>query len=244
MKKILIVIGMHRSGTSALAGILKNSGVHFPDSSDFNRFNKKGNQEAKFINEFHDIQLINNNSSWDSPPTEETLSFDNDSASDLLDRLFSGGENIIGVKDPRMLLFINQWANIFKTKDVEPIFIATFRNPNDVAASLFKRDKFEQDKSFKVWQSYNKKLCEFSTTNSFPIICYSTPINFYLSEVGRTISNLNKIYELDLDPRAGLHFFANDLKNNSSDVIPDQCISIWNELLDRRFNFHEESISC
>ena len=49
MNEGVIILGMHRSGTSCLTGCLKEYGLHLGDVSESNKHNKKGNQENKEV---------------------------------------------------------------------------------------------------------------------------------------------------------------------------------------------------
>src|SRR5918992_1057883 len=53
-KGIVAVLGMHRSGTSAIAGMLADHGVELGPVSEQNRFNPRGNREIRELNRLHD----------------------------------------------------------------------------------------------------------------------------------------------------------------------------------------------
>ena len=44
--KPLLILGMHRSGTSCLAGMLRDAGVFMGEVSEANAYNRKGNLEG------------------------------------------------------------------------------------------------------------------------------------------------------------------------------------------------------
>src|SRR3954452_7525745 len=62
------VLGMHRSGTSAVAGMLADHGVEFGPVSERNRFNPRGNREIQELNRLHDRVLEGSGGSWWQPP--------------------------------------------------------------------------------------------------------------------------------------------------------------------------------
>ena len=112
-KQAVIVLGMHRSGTSLLAGICNFLGADLgaeliPAAED----NPRGFWENREVVEFHDEVLKKLNRNWDSVlpvPKDWWQSADfvaeENRLSGLLDRLFSTDE-IWAVKDPRLCLLL------------------------------------------------------------------------------------------------------------------------------------------
>src|SRR5579863_9360624 len=67
----ICVLGMHRSGTSCLTGLLEDAGVYLGGVSKKNPYNLKGNQENLQIMKLHDEVLSENGGRWDNPPRAE-----------------------------------------------------------------------------------------------------------------------------------------------------------------------------
>ena len=67
-KGVVAVLGMHRSGTSAVAGMLADHGVELGPVSEQNRFNPRGNREIRELNRLHDRVLERSGGSWWEPP--------------------------------------------------------------------------------------------------------------------------------------------------------------------------------
>ena len=68
--KPIIILGMHRSGTSCLAGTLEQAGVCLGKVSTNNQFNKKGNREHSDVMQLNNDLLQFNHGSWDKPPNQ------------------------------------------------------------------------------------------------------------------------------------------------------------------------------
>ena len=68
-KGIVAVLGMHRSGTSAIAGMLADHGVELGPVSQQNRFNPRGNREIRELNRLHDRILERSGGAWWDPPS-------------------------------------------------------------------------------------------------------------------------------------------------------------------------------
>lgn len=161
MIKPLVVIGMHRSGTSALSGELANLGVFMGKTlyKAQKGVNEKGFFENKKLVELNDKILDDLISSWDDPCAlisckKETSSLLTDEAVSLIHSEYSKFD-VWGMKDPRVTILLRFWKKIFKLSRLTPNFILMLRNPFEVADSLKKRDCFSLDKSLMLWLNYN-----------------------------------------------------------------------------------------
>src|SRR2546423_1035704 len=109
-KTLVAILGMHRSGTSAVAGTLTDHGIDFGGVRTKNRFNPRGNREIPELNELHDGVLEQSGGSWWQPPARVRVR-----AADLRRRneiLATIPGQTIGVKDPRMLVCRELWADL------------------------------------------------------------------------------------------------------------------------------------
>jgi hypothetical protein len=146
----VIIIGMHRSGTSLLSRSLEELGVFFG-------YEKDGNNESLLFQNINEWLLRQANATWDNPYCFKFV--DDEFATTLSDALacFMKGEhrknflgpdyanrfdNIVkidfpwGWKDPRNTFTIKIWRKIFPEAKV----IHIYRNPIDVANSLQRRE--------------------------------------------------------------------------------------------------------
>jgi hypothetical protein len=62
------VLGMHRSGTSSLAGSLEEAGLHLGEVVTQAQHNRKGNRESLAVRDLNDRLLDHNDGAWDRPP--------------------------------------------------------------------------------------------------------------------------------------------------------------------------------
>jgi GT2 family glycosyltransferase len=140
----LLVLGMHRSGTSALAGVLHHLGVALgdrlmPASPD----NPRGYWEHADIVAAHQALMARHGVAWDDlRPMPAALGRDRDAAAaigDLLRRDFAG-VRLWGVKDPRLCRLMPLWSPLLETLGVAPRHLLVVRHPAEIAASLQKRD--------------------------------------------------------------------------------------------------------
>lgn len=151
MSSPLIILGMHRSGTSLLAGILEKCGI-------FMGVRKDDNNESIFFQRLNEWLLRQANASWDNPYNFKFVdSYFKEYCKKVLITHLRGLRRIEylglksflkyrdvrdldfpwGWKDPRNTFTIELWKDIFPEAKV----LHVYRNPVDVAASLRKREE-------------------------------------------------------------------------------------------------------
>lgn len=166
---ILIVTGMHRSGTSLMASLLQAAGLNIgQDLLEANEGNPVGYFEnVDFLN-FHETVLDAsglNRYGWSTSPIDEPPAYYFDQARDLIARNASK-TGAWGWKEPRTVLFLNFWRRLLP----EAKYVFTYRAPWEVLDSLYRRGDpiFHHHPEFalKVWMSYNQVILDFCQTFS------------------------------------------------------------------------------
>lgn len=161
-KKAIIILGMHRSGTSALTGVLSMLGADpgpslMPAHAEVN---SKGFWEHDDIVAIHDRLLEALGSFWHDEralPENWWLSpivvpFRRELAS-VLRRDFDQSPLWI-LKDPRLCRLLPLWLEIFHELGCMPHFVICLRNPFEVVRSLERRDGFSEAKSCLLWLNH------------------------------------------------------------------------------------------
>jgi hypothetical protein len=154
-----MVIGMHRSGTSALTGALHRLGVAVgSDISEAPDGNVAGYYEHQGILAIQEDLLAACGSSWDDVAprpwpeaghSEAITSFQS-SLSALLAAEFADAP-LWAVKDPRLCRTLPLWLPVLDQLQVRPHVILAHRPLGEVAASLARRNEFSFDKSALLW---------------------------------------------------------------------------------------------
>ena len=158
IKRIVVVLGMHRSGTSALARGLKVLGVDLGDNFLPPRpDNEKGFWEDVDINTLNIDFLRAIGHDWHTlvpimpcEIPESILDKFKLRAVEILRHKLSN-TNCFGFKDPRLPRLLFFWNEVLEHLDVNINYIIVNRNPLSVAQSLAKRDGFELIKSYFLW---------------------------------------------------------------------------------------------
>ncbi len=158
-KVCLVILGMHRSGTSALAGVLYHLGVDFgrdllPPAAD----NPKGFFENnRIVYQINDRLLHRLNSAWDDqfplPDNwwqQEFIVEYRQRAVEILETEF-GKNALFAIKDPRLCVLLPFWQQVFNESMITPYYLLVVRHPSEIAASLAQRDGFSYEKSAVLW---------------------------------------------------------------------------------------------
>jgi hypothetical protein len=200
-KQIVCILGMHRSGTSALTGSLQKCGLELGKHHTWNPHNKRGNRENQDIVDLHDAILNANNGAWDNPP--KLAPWDNTHIERAKELLAEYAEiPCWGFKDPRALIALDQWKILIP--DIK--FVGIFRHPMAVATSLNKRGNMPIKQGLELWYQYNCRLLEEKKNNAFPLLCFDwseqelhDKLNTVANELGLgDISQDDKFYTQDL----------------------------------------------
>lgn len=162
----LVVLGMHRSGTSLLTRLLNLCGAYFgPDSmhTGHNEENPKGFWERKDVRALNDLVLKAQQADWDRP-----VRFDPKQLSPETRDAFESGatrlaaefqDHLVAViKEPRMGLTYPLWHAHFS----RPVFVWIHRHPLEIAASLLKRNQFPHAYGLALWEWYTQKMLQAS----------------------------------------------------------------------------------
>ena len=161
MKKCLIVLGMHRSGTSAFTGILDLLGVNLGTKMlETQPDNPTGFFENKYVVLANDCILETLNSSWDDtyPLPHDWLGRFEGSQLQVDIRSFLRtdivDDQLYALKDPRLCRLLPLWLPLLSAEDVFPHFSIIIRNPLEIAESLSLRNGFSTEKSLVLWMQY------------------------------------------------------------------------------------------
>lgn len=155
----ILVIGMHRSGTSAITRTLNLLGAKLPGNilEASPTENPTGFWESQDILDCHERFLAAIGSLWHDPlplpaSAYEGLAADQcrDELVKILRRDFQQTSTFV-VKDPRICRLLPLWDKVLSVVDTRPIAVIPFRHPLSVARSLRRRNQFSDAKSLALW---------------------------------------------------------------------------------------------
>ena len=172
----IFVLGMHRSGTSAVARILNLMGVYFGGeqvSTGRSDQNMKGFWERRDVRDLNDDVLFSSRCDWDcvadfdlNALPAETKSAYVDAAADIV--LNMDAHRPWFIKEPRLCLLFPIWRQALEN----PFCIHVLRNPLEVAHSLRTRNGIPIRTGLALWEIYSLHALNASTGLRRVFVCY------------------------------------------------------------------------
>ena len=161
--RIVLILGMHRSGTSMLARLLAGEGLPL-GATLLNRGrpdNVHGYWEQAEIVHIHEALLDGLDRTWHGPngwrPLPEGWLAGRETRmakrrlATIVKREVTEAGGLWGFKDPRTLCFLPLWQEIIAELALDPVFILATRTPAAVAASLMRRNHVRRDGAETLW---------------------------------------------------------------------------------------------
>ena len=167
----IIVLGMHRSGTSLTAELVCRWGAYGSerDLVPPSQWNARGYWEYAPLVRFNDRLLQGVDSKWNVPPSEDGASAlarlarkgaYRKEALQLLDKMRSAGRTWFW-KDPRLSILLPFWRRLWK----DVTYVIVVRDPLDIALSLRARDHLPISASLLLWQRYMVEILRWTRTH-------------------------------------------------------------------------------
>ncbi|MEM1412165.1 MAG: sulfotransferase family protein [Pseudomonadota bacterium] len=225
-KRVIAILGMHRSGTSCLTGSLQQAGLFLGDHHAWNPYNLKGNRENQGFVDLNDAVLAANGASWDHPP--DPVSWPGELQVRAQDLLRAHADHpVFGFKDPRTLLVLEGWKTL--VPDLE--LIGIFRHPCAVAESLRRRSRKPALESMALWTTYNRILLRAWERSPFPLLCFDDDEATFKAAIRHASQFLSLPGNTDDED-----FYSEDLKraHTASDTVTRQTQHLYDQLRTRR----------
>ena len=176
--RLVVVLGMHRSGTSAVAGALVAAGAWAGEPDELmpsHPENAFGYFERLSTAAALDALLLELGGTWSSPPLDNlhasTLRPHRGTIqrliSDVVARAPAGALPL--VKDPRLTLFASELATFLG--DPAKVILCV-RHPIEVARSLLARDSIPLQIGLALWESYNVAVCSGFAGRAVQVVGY------------------------------------------------------------------------
>jgi hypothetical protein len=160
----VLVVGMHRSGTSAITGALGAVGMHLVATDDRVEWLESNPEHWESLSlVLHNADLLARlGGAWDGPPEMDKGWERSPEIADLVDPTAllvaaypEPGPKVF--KDPRLSLLLPYWRNLLP----DPIAaVLVWRSPTGVARSLEKRDGMPLVEGIALWERYNRQAIE------------------------------------------------------------------------------------
>jgi hypothetical protein len=157
--RAVLVVGMHRSGTSALTRVISLLGADLPSRlmPANEGINDTGFWESDDIYRLHEQMLASAGSAWDDVSPLRHAWFDSDAAAMFRGRMLAvlrrdfEGSSLLVLKDPRFCRLLPFWTTVLQEFGAEPLCALMLRNPLEVAASLKRTHGLQTSRSLLLW---------------------------------------------------------------------------------------------
>jgi hypothetical protein len=243
-----LILGMHRSGTSALAGALEAMGFSVGPDEDImpaDIGNPEGYFELWSVVRADDDLLAHFGGRWDSPPdfalewTEDVAAKEFVTAMRAhLTELF-GGERFL-LKDPRMSLVLPLWRQVTEDRSSAIVIV---RDPVEVATSLHRRNGLPMMTGLALWAAYNRSMFRDLRGARVHVCAYTdlveNPVEV-LTDIAASLRSWGEVPD-DLDLTKALASIRPELRRSTSrdgesasDVLPIEIGELMKLALDQR----------
>ena len=231
-KQALVIVGMHRSGTSASTGALQCLGVHLGGKlySGHKDINEKGYFEHYDIADANDEVLLKLGASWDDILLKkdnwwklEELAPYADKIRRYIRRDFSMSM-LWAVKDPRVCRLLPWWLDILASEQVIPHFIFVVRSPSAVHRSLERRDGFSREKSYQLWSLHYLEAERWSRGYSRIFVSFDHFLEQPKAVLQQIEQELGIIYPIPIAKAASCleKFLSSDLRHHKNETDHEQ----------------------
>ncbi len=222
-RRIIFVMGMGRSGTSTVAGILKSLGVEWGSAK---LMLSPAGENSRGFWEFTPLTKINIRllerlgGDWHSPPNlpagwENRKDLD-DLRSEAVNEVYAHFKTMLwGFKDPRCCLTLPFWRTVIR-KPIECVFV--FRNPLEVAHSLLQRDKFPVERGSLLWLLNVSKSWSETEGLRRHCLCYEDLLDDPAGEVARLEQFLERQDVTVGEREQAFQFISKDLRHERSSM--------------------------
>lgn len=214
----VLVLGMHRSGTSALTGALGRLGLALPDADDLvsGRYDNPVHYESQALMDLDDAILRALGGSWSAPPVLDPGWERSAAVLGVLGdgpraarRAFPHGGPMVW-KDPRHCLLLPLWQSVLPPP---VIVVFLWRAPAAVARSLGTRQGFSPSLGLALWERYNRQALAELAGRAVYVMRYEE----LLADPRGSLSGV--AHWLDADQRVPMHVDDDALGHAASTVV-------------------------
>lgn len=231
----VVILGMHRSGTSMLTSIIEELGVHIGTHIlGKNDSNPLGHFEDQSFIDLNDKILNHFGGSWDNPPDQNDFKAIPDNIKLEIEELVTNKKQNIfwGWKDPRTSITFDLYNNYLDN----PKIIIFMRDKQDVLKSLMRRNLFNKDKAEYIYNCYINNLDRIKKDNSHIELHYNEFINNFDQEFDKLAEylelNIDNNKKLELKKLVKPKVKPKDVNSKTGEILND----INNKMSSGKFN--------
>lgn len=242
---LIVVLGMHRGGTSVVVRAMETMGATLGDrlGAPVAGENDKGFFEDLDIVALNEAVLAAAGSSWHTLAPIELDKIDAlrlnalraQAVEVLRDKCRNG---MFALKDPRLSRLLPFWQSVFDQLYVNIAYVIAVRNPTSVMRSLHKRDNFSAGKAYPLWLAHMVPALRATQGKLRVLIEYDQLLDAPRSELARISAHLGlaldperaRAFESEFLDRSLRHWRSDARENERAHSVPRQIGALFNVL--------------
>jgi len=208
-RTMLVIAGMHRSGTSALARSCNLLGVDLgadfiPTQPD----NRSGFWEDAGVKDADDAALASHGMLWDDVGPLPRPWRDGFGGAEVRQRLRStlatlaARGSLCGVKDPRISRLLPLWLPLLDELEVVPVFLVALREPRAVARSLEHREGLGEPRALLLWLRYTLEAERDTRGRRRAFVCFDDLFGDWRAALARAARDAGIAWPVGFDDAA------------------------------------------
>lgn len=258
---VVLVVGVHRSGSSAwtrglqaigfglgenlMPPVADNNERGFFEDLDFNRMNDK--VLRKLGSAWHRLDRFNESSMSGAHLYQERL----EAFQMVAEKVAKPGR--FAFKDPRSAILLPFWKNVLGDLSCDLRYVVPLRSPLDVALSLNRRDGFEIERGVHLWARYMVATVAQMVGEHFVVGAYDNLIADPAGQLARVADALG--VPIDPDMKEALTIFSEDFLDEGlrhsvtgsgelrrSGVVPPYVVDLYEMLSDLAQSAHGQQV--
>ena len=222
-KTALVVLGMHRSGTSAMARVLNLCGAFLPAKLTPAKLgvNPKGFWEPEAVLDLDMRAMRQLGGDWcrvnfTLPDGGEFVDEFVADACALLATEYEG-RDLIALKDPRICVLAPLWHRALAAAGYRPTYVVPVRNPLEVAQSLHARGDMSIDEGLELWRAHMERVAAFADAHADVVFVRYTDL---LDDWQRVVGRIAALLDVPLDTGGNIdevqRFLDKGLRNQAA----------------------------
>lgn len=225
----MLVLGSHRSGTSAITGLLAEAGgLVLGDVMPPTSANPKGAFESTGVVKAHNEILGSLDRDWTCPPNWFDPSTVVTAGLASAVRVLADADGTWGVKDPRLLFMLPAWTDLVG----HVRFVGVLRDHEEVVRSIVSRDGIDPGVADAIARAHVMRLRQLRDVFDFPIIDFSAAPSDVVAAAGAVATGIGlawdqQVAEDFLDPSMTRARGRGALVNQDVHLLRERVGDLW-----------------
>ena len=226
----IMVLGMHRSGTSALTRVLNLAGADLgSEMITVGDDNPHGFWEHRNACALHETLLAELGSSWYDvralPVGWQESAFAEKARASIRQLIMDefSEKALWAIKDPRMCRLAPLWIDVLSELGIRPAAVLALRHPEEVAASIHKRNGLTKQHSYLMWAQHEFEA--FTSVINLPhvVVNYNELLESPMVVLDKISTGLDLQWQTPIEEAREpiLDFLLDDEKHHHVSHFPD-----------------------